>query len=104
MSVRLSNFLCPTSLSVSGSNETSSSYNNKLSTCKIAAVSIGLLATGVFLAASYYSSDNVDVDENIAQTSIATQITSLTQDVVLFVSGGIMPALGLLGMANHVFK
>lgn len=103
MSVRLNNYFNLPSLSASSSNESSSARDNKLFNWKAVAVSIGFLAAGVFLA-SYYSSDDIEVDESIGQTSIAPQVTSVAQDIALFVSAGIMPALELLGVANLVFR
>lgn len=103
MSIRLNNYFSQPSLSVSSSNESSSACDNKLFNWKTVAVSIGLLAAGVFLA-SYYSSEDIDIDESIGDISIATQVTSVAQDIVFLVSGGIMPALELLGVANRVFR
>jgi tetratricopeptide (TPR) repeat protein len=93
------------SLSINIPDRKMPSKNEGLFSWKKVAILVGLLATGIFFAAySLNSPDTVRLDESDSQTGLATQITSVTQDVVLGVSEGIMPALGMLGVANQVFR
>ena len=90
---------------IDGSSEQVSSEKKCLLGWRVAAVSIGLLASGVILAFRSITSSNeswVEVDEY--QTGLITPTTSLTQDIALMVSGGVMPFFGLLGASFNALR
>jgi hypothetical protein len=103
MSTIPSVYYCNVSSSSSNrSGEAETPKNHRLFTWGTAAISVGILAIGGFLAMYPWSApDESNTEEN---TTLVARVTSLTQDAALFVSGGIMPFLGLLGASLNVFR
>ena len=93
----------PPVLPVDGSSEQAPSKKKCLFGWRTAAISIGLLASGViwtFRSAISPNESWVEVDEY--QTGLTPP--SLTQDIALMVSGGVMPFFGLLGASFNILR